>query len=656
MPNVGFRVGSGRADITGEPVDCGMLGYGKRTQRSAGIHLRLNARAFIFARPEGVTEGVERVLLVVAELPLIFDSVHRAVLARLADECDGRYDAKNTLITATHTHCGPGGYSHHRMYNLTTHGFRPDTFNAIVDGIASAVLRAERDLATHPEPATVRVTQGQLLGASVNRSRRSFERNPAVDRAHFPQAIDPLATLLRVERGGELAAGIHFFATHGTSMTNENKLISSDNKGFAAYRCEESSTAGGATFAFAQTNSGDMSPNLALRPGHGPTDDEFANAALIGARQAASADALARVAAEPMPAILDAVMSYVRFTDLPVGAQFTDDGRPHRTGTVCAGTSSLAGAGADGRGFAGFREGRGRIPDWFNRAVRYRLQRELGQTQAPKSVALNGAALNRRVPFVADTAPMQLLRIGDLYLLGIPAEVTIVAGLRLRRTVAAVLGVDLDRVLVCGYSNGYLHYVTTPSEYDEQRYEGGSTLFGRWELPAMCQVAHELAEAMQQGRTPRGPGLQPDAPTPPRPPRVSYHPRPDALRAGERFGELLVPPRSAYRAGDRVCVSFLGGNLNNGIVRLGSFLQVQRRRSRRDEWQLVADDRDPETVLRAHRARSVGRARRSIISISWQIPLGSTAGEYRIIHHGTARSGSDGPADYAGQTPVFTVR
>ncbi|SOD74322.1 neutral ceramidase [Jatrophihabitans sp. GAS493] len=685
MPNVGFRVGSGRADITGEPADCGMLGYGKRTQRSAGIHLRLNARAFIFARSAAGGDGVERVLLVVAELPLIFDSVHRAVLARLAAEGGGGYDATNTLITATHTHCGPGGYSHHRMYNSTTHGFRPATFDAIVGGIVTAVRRAERDLTENPADAILRLTQAELFGASVNRSRSSFERNPAADRAPFPHAVDPLSTLLRIERGGELTAAVHFFATHGTSMTNKNNLISSDNKGFAAYSCERSvppergsGASAGPVFAFAQTNSGDMSPNLALRPGHGPTDDEFANASLIGARQAASALALAQVPATPMPVHLDAVMSYVRFADLPVAPRFTGDGEVHRTGQVCAGSSALAGAGADGRGFAGFREGRGRIGDWTNR-LRYRLQPDLAGRQAPKCVAVSGATLNRRVPFVADAAPMQLLRIGDLYLLGVPAEVTIVAGLQLRRTVAGVLGADLDHVLVCGYSNGYLHYVTTPAEYDEQRYEGGSTLFGRWQLPAMCQVAHELAEAMVQRRVPTGPGLLPQPPAAPRPPRVSYRQPLDRLDAGRRFGDLIAGPRPRYRPGDRVVVSFHSGNLNNGVGRVERFLEVQRREPGAEPgWERVADDGDPQTMLRWQRSRSrpgdryrLGRPHRlgnalrpgrrdreqgSIISITWQIPVGTTGGEYRIIHHGTARTGSHGSYDFSGQTPPFEVR
>ena len=56
---------------------------------------------------------------------------------------------------------------------------------------------------------------------------------------------------------------------------------------------------------------------------------------------------------------------------------------------------------------------------------------------------------------------------------------------------------ETDHVLVAGYANAYIHYVTTPEEYAEQRYEGGSTLFGRWEAPALTQIAVELATAMR---------------------------------------------------------------------------------------------------------------------------------------------------------------
>ena len=222
-----YLVGRGIADITGEPADTGMLGYGKSWQRSDGIHLRLRSRAFVVVDQA----SGRRVLLVVNDLPMVFDSVHRALLRRLALRYGDLYTEQNTMVTATHTHCGPGGYSHHRLYHSNTGGFRPKTFAAIVDGMTGAVRQAHDDLA----PAVLTLSYGELRDASANRSKVAFDNNPDKDRIVSPDGIDPQTTLLRIDRDGEPVAAINWFAVHNTSMTNTNTLISGDNKGYAEY-------------------------------------------------------------------------------------------------------------------------------------------------------------------------------------------------------------------------------------------------------------------------------------------------------------------------------------------------------------------------------------------------------------------------------------
>src|SRR6266540_541394 len=49
--NTSFQVGSGIYDITGPAAELGMMGYGRIDQKTAGIHLRLWARAFVIATP-----------------------------------------------------------------------------------------------------------------------------------------------------------------------------------------------------------------------------------------------------------------------------------------------------------------------------------------------------------------------------------------------------------------------------------------------------------------------------------------------------------------------------------------------------------------------------------------------------------------------------
>jgi neutral ceramidase len=639
-----YLVGRGISDVTGEPAGCGMLGYGKADQVTAGLHTRLRTRAFVIVDP--ATE--QRIVLSVSDLPLMFDSVHREVLRRLGSRHGSLYTDANVMLTVTHTHCGPGGYSHHRLYNMTTHGFRPITYDAIVEGIVEAIERAHADVA----PATLRLSRGRLTDASVNRSPQSFARNPEADKAMFPDGIDPQTTLLRIDRDGRTVGAVNWFATHGTSMTNRNCLISGDNKGYAAYYWER--VLGGVDYladdgpdfvaAFAQTNAGDMSPNLNRRPGSGPTEDEFENTRIIGQRQADAAVSLAAADGDELSGGVDARLTYVDLGDIEVGPEFTGDGRSHRTGAMVGGAAALAGT-EEGPGFPGFRQGRNRVVDALSRHVWYRLSPALMDAHSPKGIVLPGGVLNRLVPFVQQRVPVQLLRIGRLHLIGIPGEVTIVAGLRMRREVAAALGVDLDDVLVAGYSNAYIHYVTTPEEYDEQRYEGGSTLFGKWEAPALTQVAVGLAAAMYAGE-PVDAGLPP----PDLSGRHRRKPRrrPDAAPAGRSFGDVVAAPNPSYRPGERVSVSFVGASPNNDLRRGDTYLAVERRDG--EEWRRVADDGDWSTMLHWRRDGAGSR-----VTVTWDVPADAAAGDYRISYHGDAAGEHGRTTAFTGTSPTFAV-
>jgi neutral ceramidase len=570
MSDGAWLAGVGIADVTGEPWDVGLMGYGMRFQRSTGIHLRQRARAFVFADP---ATG-RRLVYVVADIGMFFRNVREAVLARLDP---ARYDAQNVVLTATHTHAGVGGYSCYRMYNMTQNGFRPHTFRAIVDGVVAAIEQATADLA----PARLSLARGELHDASVNRSPQSFANNPDVDRAVFPGAIDPATTLLRIERDGRLVGAINWFATHGTSMTNRNLLISGDNKGYAAYHWERLSP--GLVTAFAQTNAGDMSPNYPNAT-QGPTDDEFENTRIIGKRQYDAARALAEAAAEQVGPGLDTRLTHVRLAGLEVDPKWTPDGRPHRTGNAVLGAAFAAGT-KEGPGLPIVHEGVDANPALLAVSkTLWRLLPKVGDAQRPKAMFVPCGLLG----LTADTLPIQLVRLGPLVLIALAQEVTIVAGLRLRRAVAEVLGTSVDHVLVQGYANDYAGYLTTAEEYGEQRYEGGHTMFGRWQLAAYLQEVTRLAVAMRDG-------APADAGTPPPPART-----PKAARV--RDPKSKRPPQllelaTTYAAGDAVRATIAVPDPRGPVQ--PSYLSVERKVG--DEWQHVAADGDWETTIEWHR-------------------------------------------------------
>jgi neutral ceramidase len=275
----------------------------------------------------------------------------------------------------------------------------------------------------------------------------------------------------------------------------------------------------------------------------------------------------------------------------------------------------------------------------------YRRNARLRDAHAPKGIVAPAGLLNRLAPLVQERVPVPLIRIGRLYLIAIPGEPTIVSGLRLRRTVATIVGAKLQDVLCVGYSNAYMHYVTTPEEYDEQRYEGGSTLFGRWELPALMQVAADLAIAMRN-RTPIAAGEHPG------PADTSTWLRLLGDDAGD-FGRVTVEPRVQYKAGDVAHAGFVSANPNHDLRRGGTYLEVQRREG--GEWVRIADDGDWATTFRWRRAARKGpKSAESTATITWRVPEGTPSGDYRIVHHGTART-TDGLVPFTGTTREFRV-
>ncbi|MBB1013210.1 neutral ceramidase [Dietzia kunjamensis] len=640
-------VGRGIGDMTGEPLGAGMNGYADTEQQSVGLHLRQRARAFVFAD----SPSSPRFLHVTAEIGLVFQSIQQEVLRRLAAEFGDTYHEGNVVITATHTHVAPGGTSGHPMVDLSMLGFRPVTFEANVAGIVDAARMAHHDLA----PSSVGVTTGVLHDAGVQRSLGSFDRDTPEERAQFPAGIDPRSQSLQITRDGRLVGVLNWFGVHATSMTSHNTIASSDNKGFAAWHWERE-VAGqdyldGRTpelvTAFAQTNPGDVSPNLDLSPGRGPTPDEWLNTRIIGERQFAAARDQVDKGVRPLGSGIDVRHRWVDMSTVEVGPEFTGDGRTHRTAVAALGASFASGSQEDGGGgdelpFAeGDRGGNPVIAAITDVVIPAWLREAHGAKDVLLPVGLVPHAIQRVYPF-------HLVRLGTHYLFTLGFEPTVVAGLRLRRTLAAELGVREDHVTVQGYSNAYGHYVTTPEEYSAQNYEGGATAFGPWTLPAIQQVAADLARSMRAG-TPLDPGTSERDLTGQIPVSPLGNPLVDTPAPLRNFGDVLDPPLAEYRVGQRVVVRFCGTHPNSDLRRGDTYLAIERRE--RDRWVRVHDDGDWSTMIVFEGLLTVTGA-----LITWDIPPGTPAGAYRVVYTASGR-GIDGRLfPVRGESPAFDVR
>ena len=132
---------------------------------------------------------------------------------------------------------------------------------------------------------------------------------------------------------------------------------------------------------------------------------------------------------------------------------------------------------------------------------------KLAACQKPKKVLLPTGEVSVPWPWAPSSVPIQLLQIGDLFIVSLPTELTTMAGRRIRKALAArltALGLYSHdgSIALAGLTNGYADYTTTYEEYQQQRYEGGSTIFGPWQLDAYIEHLLQLADHLAAGTVP----------------------------------------------------------------------------------------------------------------------------------------------------------
>ncbi|KAM5565257.1 neutral ceramidase 2-like [Rosa sericea] len=223
-----YLIGVGSYDMTGPAAGVVMMGYANMDQTTAGVHFRLRARTFIVAES---SQG-PRFAFVNLDAGMASQLVNIKVLEKLKSRFGDLYSEENVAISGIHTHAGPGGYLQYFLYSISTLGFIQESFDVIVNAIVQSIVQAHHNL----KPGSIFINQGDVVNAGINRSPSAYLLNPAEERAQYPANVDTLMTLLKFVDGAsqQSIGAFSWFATHGTSMSKENKLISGDNKGAAA--------------------------------------------------------------------------------------------------------------------------------------------------------------------------------------------------------------------------------------------------------------------------------------------------------------------------------------------------------------------------------------------------------------------------------------
>lgn len=662
------------------------MGYAMPGQVGNGVHIRQRARAFVVESNETTPGGIDgKFAYVSADIGMGSHVVLMRVLELLDQEptTKGYFTTENVAISGTHTHSTPAGFLTHTIFQVTSLGFCKQTYEAYADGISQAIIRANKNMKT----ARAFVNVGQLLNTNINRSPSAYLKNPQDERDRYPEGdTDKNMTLLKFvadDKEQTPIGMVNWFAVHGTSMNNTNGLISGDNKGYASYLFEKAHNPRGVlpgkgdfVAAFAATNLGDVSPNtkgafcadtglpcdtvhstcngkneMCRGVGPGKDGDMFDSTRIIAEQQNDFAESLWNEATEELTGPVDVRHTWVDMTNLT----FTSTtGETLSTCGAAFGYAFAAGT-TDGPGAFDFKQSTTSSNPFWN-AISHVLSKpteEETKCHSPKPILLNLEGITFPYPWASEVLPLQVVRLGRLFMLSVPSELTTMAGRRLREAATRFIRdgkiVDDPIVVISGLSNEYADYTTTYEEYQEQRYEAASTAYGPNELEAFISQFKRIIADMAAGR-----------PSDSLPPPDTYLDkqmslRPgviyDAVGIGHHFGDVTSQPPTTVTQGDVVSVSFRSANPRNNLRTEDTFLTVESLGSN-GTWSVVAVDGDWSTKFIWSRPSSISS--HSTATITWDT-ADANVGTYRIRHFNAHKNVLGHITEFEGTSNTFKV-
>ncbi|TDL22967.1 Neutral/alkaline nonlysosomal ceramidase [Rickenella mellea] len=683
-----YLLGLGIGDITGPVVETNMMGYASLGQTDTGLHMRQRSRAFIVA---DASNPSNRIVFINSDIAMGDTGVRRSIVAALTAQFPGLYTNDNIALVGTHQHSGVGGYLENLLPQLTALGYVKQTADAIVSGTVAAVQRAHANLA----PGKLSLGNTTVLNANINRSPSAYLANPAEERARYEFDQDKDMTLLRFDdANGNPRGFLDFFAVHGTSLYENNTLVSGDNKGMAAYLYEsmvEPNAAPGSTSfvaGFVQANVGDTSPNtlgaFCESPGQpwdgqpcefnhstcgNKTEDchgrgpgfltsDFESNRIIGDAQFQGAKTLMSQTLTPVAGPVKAVHTYVNMAN---HAFTLPNGTSVKTCPAAMGFS-FAGGTTDGPGALDFIQGDNSTqqnPLWqiVKVFITPAPSPEQIACQAPKPILLNTGFAHQPYEWTVSSVDIQMFRVGQFVMLIIPGELTTMSGRRIREAVRAeliakgVVGNDAY-VVVAGPANTYGHYIATREEYSVQRYEGASTLFGPFTLEAYIDKYTSLVPFLAPSATGTPPSDAPPAEQTSKAISLQTGVVLDNPTTGKKFGDVLVDvAKTPFTAGQNVSAQFVGANPRNNLRLDSTFLTVDRLVN--GAWQVFRTDSHPSTRYQWLRTNLILGF--STVTLSWVIESGTPPGTYRFTYFGDSKPLIGSIKAFTGHSGNFTV-
>ncbi|MAZ47022.1 MAG: hypothetical protein CME65_00575 [Halobacteriovoraceae bacterium] len=523
-----WKAGWSKKELTPFRTPLVMMGWGDEHNIARSQFTPLNARAI------HLTQAQTEFYYLYLEICYITHYLHRLICEKAIDQGLIK-DSSQIQMSASHTHSGPGGINEHLYYEVPTPGLQKDVIERIVE-VSLEVLKASKE---NSEKARIYYAERDFpeeTPVAFNRSMSSYLRNQEIDNpktANPKNAIDRTMSQWNIIRENDHAI-INWFGVHGTCLSKNRNEYHFDNKGYACQYMEEY-LGEGSMAIFAQASAGDVTPHnvfdatMSESRGDLILEDKYAQ------KNGKLQQELAVEIFKDRSIELNGPMYFTKhkadFSKLEVGGLYT------------------VGASFGVAMIQGTKEGPG-IPTAlaivlkavvrFSKMIRMifssseqkkQLERYYA-AQGNKDVFINadakellGFKIRKKVRLISLVDPVikkmnQLLATaeygekstwldqqsyyslmvwGSHAIVALPFEVSSMASRRLK-SVVKKLHPEVKSVTINGYCYSYMGYLLTPEEYENQLYEGGHSVFGKWLLPNIAHLLEKQSEVLYRDR------------------------------------------------------------------------------------------------------------------------------------------------------------
>lgn len=388
-----------------------LAGYMDRSQGNLGIYDPVYTKAL------AISNGLQKTIIITNDILGLDEEIVKAVVLKIQAEL--AIEEKDIFICATHTHSGPEIIEWMPGVNLDTE--HKKLKKRIIDDIAKNAIESTKELI----PSHIKFGKSEINDLGTNRINKDVDFDNSVNVISFNTDEDkPICIIVN-------------HACHPTILGSNNLLVSADYPGVVQRKVEQK-YGQGCICMFMNGACGDISTRFTRR-GQDFIEVERMGALLFN-KVIEAIDRSLNVDGNEIKCIKD----YFYF--------------PKKE-----------------------------LPD-YDEAVKHYEEAKLKRDLASKGVGslderrlaetkYQGASITLKLLETLDddyriNAPIQVIKIGNIVIVGVPVELFNEFGLSIKSSS------KLKNILVAGYTNDMLGYVYTKESYENGDYEAWSSIFG----------------------------------------------------------------------------------------------------------------------------------------------------------------------------------